>query len=197
MKKRLFNDDRQKILFSFESIKSIAGRVGSPKFVFAHNVATHPPFVFGAQGEPVDITVSTDENPWLAKEAYKNQLQFANKKTLEVVDAILAHSENPVIIIQGDHGPASTGAKTGKGVKEYSDELAMERMKILNAYLFPDGCRDKLYPSISPVNTFRVFLSCQFGADLPSLEDKGYFSEEDSQYGFRDVTELAKKKYAK
>ena len=33
-----------------------------------------------------------------------------------------------------------------------------------------------LYPSISPVNTFRVVLNSYFGENLPLLEDKSYYA---------------------
>ena len=47
-----------------------------------------------------------------------------------------------------------------------------ERHAILNAYYLPGDGSKKLYPSISPVNTFRVVFSHYFGADLDLLPDR-------------------------
>jgi hypothetical protein len=58
-------------------------------------------------------------------------------------------------------------------------------MPILNAYFFPGKqAKDLLYPTISPVNTFRVVLNSYFGERLPLLDDKSYYapSEETEAY---------------
>jgi hypothetical protein len=191
IKKQIFKDDRNKIIFSFDSLKSVAQRVDGPKFVFAHTVATHPPFVFGSEGEPVVVS-EEGENPWGTKDAYIDQLIYTNKIVLETIDVFLESSENPVIIIQGDHGPAASGSGP-RGLGHFSEDLAAERMPILNVYHFSDICKDWLYPQISPVNSFRILLSCQFGADLPVLEDKSFFSSDSEQYKFIDVTDIVKR----
>jgi len=50
-------------------------------------------------------------------------------------------------------------------------------MPILNAYALPGvDPAQALYPSISPVNSFRVVLNRYFGTDLPLLEDRSYFA---------------------
>ena len=64
-----------------------------------------------------------------------------------------------------------------------------ERLGILNAYYFPDGIYANLYPSITPVNSFRVVLDQFFGTQLGLLEDHSYFSTFDEPYDFNEVTE--------
>ena len=49
-------------------------------------------------------------------------------------------------------------------------------MSILNAYYFPGGRYEGLYQDISPVNSFRVVLNTFFGAKLPLLPDRSFFS---------------------
>ena len=51
-----------------------------------------------------------------------------------------------------------------------------DRMRILNAYYLPDGGEEVLYPSISPVNTFRLILNYYFGTSYPLLDDTAYHS---------------------
>ncbi len=51
------------------------------------------------------------------------------------------------------------------------------RTAILNAILIREDCRSMLYPSITPVNTFRVVFNCYFDANLPRVEDEVYWSK--------------------
>ena len=76
-----------------------------------------------------------------------------------------------MIIIQGDHGP----------LPDLTEE-ASQRLPILNAYYLPGIQMDNvLYPSISPVNSFRVVLNSYFGQTLPLLEDRSYFGPEEDR----------------
>ena len=61
-------------------------------------------------------------------------------------------------------------------------------MSNLMAYEVPDAARAKLYPSITPVNSLRIILSTQFGANLPNLEDESWYSTFKAPYRFMDVT---------
>ena len=58
----------------------------------------------------------------------------------------------PVIIIQGDHGAAITSDRG--------------RMSILNAYYLPEDWHRALYPTITPVNSFRVVFNAFFGGNM-------------------------------
>ena len=132
-------------------------------FVFAHFVVPHPPYSFGPNGEWIEINNKASDEE--IGRAYISQIIYINNQILQVVDTIQSESETPpVIIIQGDHGPPPDLTN--------SPEI---RMPILNAYYLPDA-NDKLYPSISPVNSFRVVLDHYFGMNLPLLEDKSYFA---------------------
>jgi hypothetical protein len=98
------------------------------------------------------------------KARYAEQATFIGHEVLKAVDEILRSSSvAPIIVIQGDHGSPFANHE--------------QRMKILNAYYLPGAEPDNLlYPSISPVNTFRVILDTYFGQRLPILEDASYFS---------------------
>ena len=63
-------------------------------------------------------------------------------------------------------------------------------MGILNAYYFPGGHEGWLYPSISPINTFRVVFNRYFDLDLELLEDKSFFSDWSTPFDFIDITEM-------
>ena len=94
---------------------------------------------------------------------------------LGAVEGILRQSaEPPIIIIAGDHG---SGVLTDHHSLEATD--IKERFSILNAYYLPDDGEQDLYPSITPVNTFRVIFNRYFGTDLPLLPDASFFAEGD------------------
>jgi hypothetical protein len=57
-------------------------------------------------------------------------------------------------------------------------------MKILNAYFLPGEGAAGLYPSITPVNTFRLIFDVYFGADLELLEDVSDHSTADDFFDF-------------
>lgn len=117
----------------------------SPKFVYAHLMTPHAPFVFGSDGDCVD-----PEDHYNV-EYYTGQLKWTNKQVESVIDSILENSETePVIILQSDHGPRWTS----------------EWHKILNAYYLPGDNEELVHDSISPVDTFRVILNHYLGADF-------------------------------
>lgn len=148
-------------LDQLENLHTLPG----PKFVFAHIVSPHIPYVFGPEGE-FQITRSFDPG-------YFNNVKYLNKNILKIIQSVIENSaQPPVIIIQGDHG--------------WTDEL---RMAILNAYYLPGSDTSNLYPEISPVNSFRVILNEYFDKDFPLLPDISYFSENDKKivYDFEIV----------
>ena len=63
-------------------------------------------------------------------------------------------------------------------------------MAILNAYYFPGGDEGLLYPTITPVNTFRVVFNRYFDRDLELLEDVSYFADWSTPYDFIDLTDM-------
>ena len=91
----------------------------------------------------------------------------------------------PIIIIQGDHGP---GAYLHWGSLEQT--VPSERFGILNAYYFPDGNYETLYPSISPINSFRVVLNQYFETKYALLPDLHYYSRWNVPFDFIEVTDL-------
>jgi hypothetical protein len=159
---------RLRILSLLDKIKELPG-VDDHLFVFAHLVVPHRPYTFGPNGEipAYDGITATHEQ---TEQAYIDQVQFVSKEILKVVDALITKSKvQPVIIIQGDHGPSSDLTNDGA-----------ERMPILNAYYLPGVQMDEvLYPSISPVNSFRIILNTYFDQNLPVLEDRSYYASEE------------------
>jgi hypothetical protein len=153
----------ERILFEFDQLES-SPSLPAPKFVFVHILAPHTfPFIFDANGA-FELSISVDP-------ALGNELQFLNKRMLEAIQTIIAKSKNlPIIIIQGDHG--------------LDPEV---RMANLIAYYFPNGGAKVLYPTITPVNTFRLVFNTYFGQNLPLLPDVSYYSSYDDMFAFTQV----------
>lgn len=167
---------RDRDLLIFNSIEDVAQMQG-PKFVYVHLILPHPPFVFGPDGtytNPADFWNEKKLYPAIKfKAGYTNQTAFVNGKLLEMIDTILAESQNPpVIILQGDHGPWL--------------QPNPQHFFILNAYHLP-GHNDELYPTISPVNSFRLVFNAYFGGKYDMLKDRTYFSPVPRLYQFSNV----------
>lgn len=182
---------RQQVLYSFEKLAKLYKMPG-PKIVFAHIVSPHPPFVFDANGRAVEPSRGFSFNDGddfqgtleEYRAGYAQQVKFVNHKMEQVIDAILTKSSTPpVIIIQGDHGPGSR-----LNWSSPAQSCLWERTSILNAYYLPGGEESRLYPSISPVNSFRVVLDAYFGANLQLLPDSSYFTSQRLEGQAIDIT---------
>ena len=160
----------------FNSIDDIA-RISEPTFSYLHLISPHPPFVFDPNGNPTyPPDFWNDQRMYpadLYKKGYLNQVQFLNQKLLQAVDTILAESDvPPIIIIQGDHGPWL--------------QPRNKRMWILAAMYMP-GHEEQLYPTITPVNIFRLVFNSYFGGNYEILKDVSYFSPVPKLYDFSEV----------
>jgi hypothetical protein len=172
-------EHRQRTLLTLDTMDTIAGEPG-PKFVFTHVVSPHTPFVFGPQGMAiVDPFFSgpadaADQRMAWYRQGYADQIAYLHSRVIPIVQSLLSQSPvEPVIVIQGDHGPEEGGSG--------------DRMEILNAYHLPGDAASALYPQITPINSFRVIFDQVFGADLPMEPDKSYFSVYNRPYDFSIV----------
>jgi len=146
----------QQTHFMLDELKRLP-EIGSPKFVFAHFLVPHPPFIFAPDGK---------FSWWDGQaEGYISNVKFIDSQIVSVVAEIIEKSKTPpVIIIMGDHGAT--------GIPKL--ETPQRRMSILNAYYVNDQAKNDLYETITPVNTFRIVFNNYFGTDYPLLEDLSY-----------------------
>jgi hypothetical protein len=189
-----YKTHRDRILFAFDQLAE-SSHIQGPKFVFAHIITPHPPFVFDSKGnplEPEDYYFMGDGSHFRGTNeeyisGYREQIRFANKKVIDMVDTIIANSSRPfVIILQADHGPGAY-----LDYDRLDNTCLKERTGILNAYYMTENKTELLYNSITPVNSFRVILNTYFGLDLPILEDRVFFSPFGRPYDFVDITDIS------
>jgi hypothetical protein len=173
-----FETHRTILMNSFASLKEIP-QISGPKFIFAHILAPHPPFVFDENGNPVDppgqFNMDDSDSFHGSEQDYQNgyigQVKFLNTQMKIVLEAILKQSKTPpVIIIQADHG-------SGLFMDSSSAEntCVKERFSPFAAYYLPGVESDVIPSNITPVNLFRIILNQYFGANLPMLENEQYY----------------------
>ena len=192
----VFDRHRANIISIFDNLINLAQLNRNPKFVFAHIMSPHPPFVFGPNGESVMLEkrYNNHDGDWLIKpgrltlaeyrNGYRDQVMFINKKMKKTVDDILSNSRRPpIILILGDHGPRS------EVVWNDPEKTNMKECRAnLSAYYLPRGGDKNLYPERTPVNIFAVIFNYYFGEKLDLLADRSYFHTMISSYKFYDVT---------
>lgn len=163
---------RRRTLFALDKLDKLS-YIKEPKFVFVHLIVPHPPYVFGPTGGPISpkqAGTTRSENTNL----YRDQVIFISNQMKEILPRIIANSARPpIILLQSDHGPPIPGSPA-------------KRMKNLNAYYVP-GVDMALYPTVSPVNSFRMIFNAYFDQNLPLLEDMSLYSIYDDPFRYRPV----------
>jgi hypothetical protein len=167
---------RDRFTYVFDNMDVIAN-MPQPTFSYIHLISPHPPFVFDPEGNPTyPPDFWNDQRMYpatLYQKGYVNQLPHLNRNLIEAVDVILANSTTPpIIIIQSDHGPWL--------------QPKDKRMRNYTAVYFP-GHNDVLYPTITPVNIFRLVFNTYFGGKYDILEDVSYFSPVPKLYDFAEI----------
>jgi hypothetical protein len=188
---KIFSEERLKekrneILCTFKKMVEIKDKTTQPIFVYAHFALPHDPFVLNANGD-LQIFEETDSNYEESKKAYIEQLKFANKMTMDVIDDILLDSNRKaIIIIQSDHGE-----RTKINWKNPTEEMIKQGLNNINAIYFPNATNNFSYEKISNVNSFRIIFNEYFNMEFKLLDDK-YFWMESSTPPFKiiDVTKI-------
>ena len=189
---------RQIILCAFEELPKISSYYEEPVFAWSHIMIPHFPLIFGADGEPVTpgesllvmnnphLFEGTDSS-WNIKQQFLQQLQFANKKSIKLIDKILENEKQSIIIIQSDHGSAFD-----VNLHDPTDDDVHQRLSNINAIYFPDEKpREILMNDLTNVNTFRIVFNSYFGSDYDILEDKIYWNLSFKKpFWFKDVTSV-------
>lgn len=155
------------VVFDFDTLKGIPALERGPKFVFAHMPVPHAPFFYDKDGNILPA------EEWYNHDHYLGQLQYINKELQEIVTAIQKSTRPVVIIIQSDHGFRFCGRLNAPQV----DCDTVNGFNNINAYYFSDGDYDDLYPTITPVNSFRIVFNKYLGSNYTLLEDKSDFTE--------------------
>jgi hypothetical protein len=168
---------RSRISYALTHLPDYSSKEGH-YYLFSHIYLPHIPFLYGPDGEELSYHENLnlywyDVEPENYIEYYTYQIDYLNHAVLDTIDMILTNSNKPVVIVlQSDHGDEKFldwDAPTTQGVSV--------RSAILNAIYYSDQVYDEFYPTMTPVNTFRVVFNHWFGTQYPLLFDKVFFHE--------------------
>jgi hypothetical protein len=147
-------------------LPQIPQEVSSPKFVYAHIMVPHFPYVFSSTGQ----YIAEDQDQFTAQK-YVDQVAYIDEQMVSITERIIENSNTPpIIIIQGDHGFSSSA--------------------ILNAYYLPGvNYSENLYPSITPINSFRLIFKLYFDQNMELLPDNLYHENlgSDEEHQDKDI----------
>lgn len=191
-----YDRHRDTITGLFRRLEQLAEPTGTPRVVFAHILAPHPPFVFGPHGEsvrqrgPFGFWDGSDYMQWVGtpedyREGYAAQVQHVARMTLRMVDALLEGNRRdpPVIVIQGDHG-----SKLGLHQESLEQTDLAESFAILYALHSPPSLPMEVEPNATPVNTYRKLFRAMGVRDLPDLPNRSWHSPHSYPFRFVEVT---------
>ena len=180
---------RENNLYALDRLDEVTSLPG-PKYVFAHLVTTHPPYVHNADGS---YTGRAQVAQLGDIESYRRQLTYANSRMLAFVDRVLANDPDAIIVLQADEGPFPARYDEEEWDFEWRDATDAEleeKFGILFAMRVPDADLEAegFHDAITPVNTFRILFNARFGTDLPLLPDRTWAHED--LYRFYDFFEI-------
>jgi hypothetical protein len=172
------NSHIQLVRSGFKALEE-APSINGPKFLVAHILVPHPPFLFDSTGNIVEpdypFTFNDGSDNTLSDQEYRlkyiEQLKYTNKQLELVINSILQNSKTkPIIILQADHGP-----RMFDDMGSLDDICLQEKFSSFAAYYLPGINPDIIPQDISNVNIFRIVLDSYFGASLPQLENRAYY----------------------
>jgi hypothetical protein len=110
----LYDQQRDRTRDSFATLARIASEPAPrPRFVFAHLMTPHPPFVFDRDGGTPPLPpcypgtcgiLDPPRDLELYRSRYVDQLAYTNELVLAAVDAIIAAQSDAVVVLMSDHG---------------------------------------------------------------------------------------------
>jgi hypothetical protein len=164
---------------TFESVTSrLPALMASerPFFVFAHNMAPHPPFIVDAQCRRRKWE-DKNWNDWLAedRDSYLGAVKCVNRQVERFVDEVIRSDPNALIVLESDHGTAFT-VNWEAPMAKWSPESIRERSSYLNLIRAPQDCHRWLDRPLGQINTARFVLACLEGQAPAYLPEHTYLS---------------------
>jgi hypothetical protein len=141
---------------------SAATKAITPEFVYAHFLMPHGPYFYDSSGDKNPYEKISNYTTWRDKELFISYLGYVNKKLINMVDTIVSHNPDAIVVVMGDHGFRSF---------EGDEIVKNQRYDNLCAVRFPDSSYAQTRSRWSTVNFFRYVLNSQFGQKIPFLAD--------------------------
>ncbi len=177
-------------VYEWQALASLRDAPG-PKFVLAHILMPHPPYVFGEDGTYLGPASANER----IEDRFPGQLKWTNTELRRFIEGVqsLPEDRRPIVILQADEGPYPPTYQRNTREFDWStatvDELRT-KYGILNAWYLPDGSDPGLTDTMTSVNTFPTLFSGYFGIQVPRLPDRIYTSANwNRPYDLTDVTD--------
>jgi hypothetical protein len=174
---QVFAENYQAGRYELQTLNRLRDEPG-PKFVWAHVLLPHPPYVFDADGSFIPAIRSKRLGE---KGAWQRQWEYTNAQLKTFLAGVLAlpPDRQPIIILQADEGhrfnvpPTDRGEdKGGFDWANATPEQLEIKFGILNAWYMPGGQDLGLDPKMTAINTFPVLFDRYFGLDYPMLPER-------------------------
>lgn len=148
-----------------EFLKLVASEAGEkssrPRFLYAHFIMPHFPYLFDAAGRRRSDQRIYEESKTNPPAAYLDYLTYTNRRLEELVRNIRQNDPNAVILLCGDHG-----------FREWTTTQSPHfQFENLNAVYFPDHDYIRWDMKVSFVNQFRIVFNQLFHTEYPLLKD--------------------------
>jgi hypothetical protein len=185
---------RSAALFNLRELERIRSE-GGPKFVLAHVLLPHEPYVFDEFG---DYPTPEERKARGLDESFRRQMVFTNDFIKQFVGELLAvpDDQKPIIILTADEGPYPDGYAANQAGYDWgtaSTEELETKYGILTAFYLPEPTQpDPIapYDTMTSINTFPVALSHYWEGDWQLQPDRSWTSAGwYKPYDLTDVTD--------
>ncbi len=181
----------------FEALRELTVR-DERKYVFAHFLLPHPPYVINADGSCRPLAAAEAAT---RRQNYVGQLEYANRELLATIDAILSGPRPATIILQADEGPwpaPHIGDERFIGRDPVAVDWTRlprpairEKLGILFALRHADGAADNMPDS--PINIYPSILRQGFGSAMANRPDRHLvFVSNGKLYDYTDVGNMVR-----
>ncbi|CCA89887.1 sulfatase-like hydrolase/transferase [Novosphingobium sp. PP1Y] len=173
------NDQCEREKYKFEQLTELS-QSSEKKFIFAHFLLPHPPYVLNPDGTCKSIK---DARRLGRRESYVDQVKYSNDQLIKLIDSILSGVRPATIILQADEGPYP--AKYAADETEFplrqlpsenyltdTPDVRKEKTSIILAIRHSDGV---VTPSLkSPLNIYPEVLHHSFSSEVTRSDDNIY-----------------------
>lgn len=181
---------RSSALRQLELLRKVPSLPG-PKFVFAHILLPHPPYVFNADGSRMTHERRV-EFVRSGRSAYVEQTKYLNARLRTIIWGLLAEDRKrpQVVIMQADEGPHLPDVRmpSWKEPSDASDEQLLVKYHIMSAIHLPGADKGLVSDEITPVNVFRLVFDEYFGTSFGTLPNRAYVSPWDRPHQLTNIT---------
>ena len=180
------NKHYDNVMCILETTMNFENKNDRPFYMHMHVMFPHQPLIFDSEGNKINDPIAANRFDDELKNTYLQQLIFANKKTLEMIDSIQEKNPQNVIILISDHG--------GRFGINWSNPTEMDYFRAFNnlsALYFP-GQESNIPNHVSNVNIFRIFFNLYFDTNYEILDERLIWYDYTQPFLHKDVTKLVK-----